>query len=39
LARRNEWQGMRDNGRAFVEQERTWQSSVARYKTVYARVL
>lgn len=39
LARRGEWQKMRDNGRAFVELERTWQSSVARYKTVYAGIL
>lgn len=39
LARRGQWQQMRDNGRAFVEQERTWASSVARYKAVYEGVL
>jgi len=39
LARRSEWQAMRDNGRAFVEQERTWQSSVDRYKDVYGGLL
>lgn len=35
LARRADWQGMRDRGRAFVEQERTWQASVNRYQAVY----
>lgn len=39
LARRHEWQKMREQGRCFVEQERTWKSSVARYKAVYERVL
>lgn len=39
LARRGEWQRMRDNGRMFVERERTWQSSVARYDTVYRSLL
>ncbi|MEZ5490791.1 MAG: glycosyltransferase, exosortase A system-associated [Gammaproteobacteria bacterium] len=39
LERRDEWQRMRDNGRAFVEQERTWKTSVARYQTVYAKLL
>lgn len=39
LARRDEWQQMRDNGRTFVEQERTWPSSVARYQAVYEGLL
>lgn len=39
LARRDQWQRMRDSGRAFVEQERTWTSSVARYKAVYEGLL
>lgn len=39
LASRDEWQRMRDSGRAFVEQERTWPSSVARYQAVYEGVL
>lgn len=39
LARRDEWQQMRDNGRAFVEQERTWPASVARYQAVYGGLL
>jgi PEP-CTERM/exosortase A-associated glycosyltransferase len=39
LARRDDWQRIRDNGRAFVERERTWQASVAHYRTVYGGVL
>ena len=39
LARRDQWQQMRNNGRAFVEQERTWASSVARYQSVYGGLL
>ena len=39
LERREDWQSMRDNGRIFVEQERTWQSSVARYQSVYGELL
>lgn len=35
LARRDDWQAMRETGRAFVEQERTWAASVARYRAVY----
>jgi len=35
LAQRGDWQRLRQNGRAFVERERTWQSSVSRYKAVY----
>lgn len=35
LARRDDWRSMRDRGRAFVEQERTWAASVGRYQQVY----
>lgn len=36
LAAPERWQALRDNGRAFVERERNWTASVARYKAVYA---
>ena len=36
---RESWQKLRDNGRRFVEQERNWPRSVARYREVYARAL
>lgn len=39
LERRDDWQRMRASGRAFVEEERTWQASVARYQAVYGSVL
>ncbi|MAA86500.1 MAG: glycosyltransferase, exosortase A system-associated [Haliea sp.] len=35
LARRGDWGEMRDRGRAFVEQERTWTASVRRYAAIY----
>ena len=35
LARRDDWQAIRERGRWFVEQERTWPLSVARYESVY----
>lgn len=35
LARRGDWGKMRDRGRAFVEQERTWTASVKRYAAIY----
>jgi PEP-CTERM/exosortase A-associated glycosyltransferase len=38
LARRNEWERIRAAGRRFVESERTWRASVARYAGAYARV-
>ncbi len=38
LARRDEWQAMRERGRAFVERERTWRTSVDRYEKVYSQV-
>lgn len=34
-----EKQAMRQRGRLFVESERTWSQSVARYQTVYDRLL
>lgn len=39
LARRSEWPAMRSQARRFVEQERTWANSVARYAGVYERAL
>jgi glycosyltransferase involved in cell wall biosynthesis len=38
LRRRNDWPGMRASGRRFVETERNWTNSVARYKGVYGRL-
>ena len=35
LARRGDWGEMRNRGRAFVEQERTWTASVKRYAAIY----
>ncbi len=35
LARRAEWPRLRDQARRFVEAERTWARSVARYADVY----
>lgn len=33
------WPALRDAGRRFVEQERNWAASVARYEPVYRRLL
>jgi PEP-CTERM/exosortase A-associated glycosyltransferase len=38
FASRDRWDAMRANGRAFVEAERNWAVSVARYRGVYARL-
>ena len=38
LARRDDWPAMRAAGRRFVETERSWAASVARYEPVYARL-
>ena len=38
LAKREYWTEMRAAGRQFVETERTWASSVARYRKVYESV-
>jgi len=39
LARQGEWPQIRRQARRFVEQERTWAASVARYAEVYRRAL
>jgi glycogen synthase len=39
LADQARWPQMRANARRFVEQERTWAASVARYAEVYRRAL
>lgn len=36
LASPGSWDNLKTNARLFVERERTWQSSVARYSPVYA---
>jgi PEP-CTERM/exosortase A-associated glycosyltransferase len=38
LNQRDRWPAMRDAGRHFVEAERNWGDSVARYREVYARL-
>jgi len=35
LANRDHWPEIKDAGRAFVETERNWRTSVANYKSVY----
>jgi len=35
LASRDAWPGLRRNARRFVEEERSWAGSVARYRAVY----
>jgi glycosyltransferase involved in cell wall biosynthesis len=39
LRRRDAWPAQRERGRRFVESERTWTRSVARYEPVYDRLL
>ncbi len=39
LARRGDWDRVKRQARRFVESERTWARSVARYADVYANVL
>ena len=39
LARRQHWQRIREQARRFVEVERTWANSVARYPQVYRQAL
>ncbi|MBT9501004.1 MAG: glycosyltransferase, exosortase A system-associated [Burkholderiaceae bacterium] len=39
LARRDSWPQIRRQARRFVEVERTWTASVARYREVYERAL
>jgi glycosyltransferase involved in cell wall biosynthesis len=38
LADRSRWDEVKAAGRRFVEHERNWRASVARYTNVYARV-
>ncbi|MBT8430414.1 MAG: glycosyltransferase, exosortase A system-associated [Gammaproteobacteria bacterium] len=39
FAKRDQWDGFRRAGREFVEKERNWQASVARYRPVYERLV
>jgi PEP-CTERM/exosortase A-associated glycosyltransferase len=39
LAKREIWQEFRNRGRKFVEEERNWPTSVARYDNVYRGIL
>ena len=39
LAQKAQWQRIREQARRFVEVERTWSGSVARYREVYRRAL
>ncbi len=39
LAHRDRWPAIRHQARDFVERERTWANSVARYREVYRRAL
>lgn len=39
ISRRDEWDGVRARARAFVESQRTWALSVARYAPVYERLV
>jgi PEP-CTERM/exosortase A-associated glycosyltransferase len=39
LENTNDWDRMRQHGRKFVEQERNWPVSVARYRGVYGGIL
>lgn len=38
LRDRGEWDALRSAGRSYVEQERNWRASVARYQAVYGRL-
>ncbi len=37
-AARDQWPGLRSAGRRFVEEERSWRASVARYRDIYERL-
>ncbi len=39
LSHREQWDRVREQGRRFVESERTWARSIANYERVYARLL
>jgi glycogen synthase len=38
LAHRERWPQLREQGRRFVERERNWAGSVARYRDVFGRL-
>ena len=38
-AHRDNWDSRRENGRRFVETERSWETVVERYKGVYGRLV
>jgi PEP-CTERM/exosortase A-associated glycosyltransferase len=38
LTQRDRWQQMREQGRRFVERERNWAASAARYRDVFGRL-
>ncbi len=38
LAQRERWPGLREQARRFVERERNWETSVAGYREVFARL-
>jgi glycosyltransferase involved in cell wall biosynthesis len=35
VEQREQWETLKANGRSFIEQERTWSASVARYASIY----
>ncbi|WP_198245547.1 glycosyltransferase [methane-oxidizing endosymbiont of Gigantopelta aegis] len=39
LQNRSQWEALRQQGRHYVEQERNWLVSVARYEAVYQGIL
>ncbi|MCB1679181.1 MAG: glycosyltransferase, exosortase A system-associated [Halioglobus sp.] len=39
IANRDQWRGMRERGRAYVERERSWEASVGRYRPIYEGLL
>jgi glycosyltransferase involved in cell wall biosynthesis len=38
LRQRDHWPALREQGRRFVERERNWQGSAARYREVFGRL-
>jgi PEP-CTERM/exosortase A-associated glycosyltransferase len=38
LDNRQQWENLKQNGRQFVEQQRNWKNSVARYQSVYSKL-
>jgi glycosyltransferase involved in cell wall biosynthesis len=39
MTRQGDWQQMREAGRHYVDTERNWQNSVARYQAIYNALL